>query len=144
MIVVDTNVISELMRGERNPAVVAWVEAQPRARLYTTCVNQAEILYGIAALPDGRRRTALAATAEMMFAEEFAGRVLPFEARAAARYSEIVIARRLAGKPIEKFDALIAATALAAGASIATRDSGGFAGCGLTVIDPWTARGISA
>jgi predicted nucleic acid-binding protein len=99
MIVVDTNVISELMRGERNPAVVAWVEAQPRARLYTTCVNQAEILHGIAALPDGRRRTALAATAEMMFAEEFARRVLPFEARAAARYSEVVIARRLSRVP---------------------------------------------
>jgi predicted nucleic acid-binding protein len=81
----------------------------------------------------------LAAAAEAMFAEDFAGRVLPFEARAAARYPEIVLARRQAGKPIEKFDALIAATALAAGASIATRDTGGFTGCGLTVIDPWTA-----
>jgi toxin FitB len=139
MIVVDTNVISELMRGEPDPAVLDWVAAQPRALLYTTYVNQAEILYGIAALPAGRRRTALATAVEAMFAEDFAGRVLPFEARAAARYSEIVIARRQAGKPIEKFDALIAATALAAGASIATRDSGGFAGCGLTVIDPWTA-----
>ena len=67
------------------------------------------------------------------------GELLPFEARAAARYPEIVLARRQAGKPIEKFDALIAATALAAGASIATRDTGGFTGCGLTVIDPWTA-----
>ncbi|MBV8737036.1 MAG: type II toxin-antitoxin system VapC family toxin [Alphaproteobacteria bacterium] len=139
MIVIDTNVISELMRGEPDPAVLDWVTAQPRALLYTTYVNQAEILYGIAALPAGRRRTALATAAEAMFAEDFAGRVLPFEARAAARYSEIVIARRHAGKPIEKFDALIAATALAAGASIATRDTGGFAGCGLTVIDPWTA-----
>jgi predicted nucleic acid-binding protein len=85
-----------------------------------------------------RGPAALAAAAEAMFAEDFAARVLPFEARAAARYPEIVLARRLAGNPIEKFDALIAATALAAGASIATRDSGGFAGCGLTVIDPWT------
>jgi toxin FitB len=139
MIVVDTHVISELMRHERKPAVVAWVAAQPRRRLFTTSVNQAEIFYGIAALPEGRRRSALAATAEVMFAEEFAGRVLPFEPRAAVRYSEIVIARRQVGKPIEKFDALIAATALAAGASIATRDTGGFAGCGLTAIDPWTA-----
>jgi toxin FitB len=139
MIVVDTNVISELMRGEPDPAVLAWVAAQPRALLYTTYVNQAEILYGIGALSAGRRRAALAAAAQGMFAEDFAGRVLPFEARAAARYPEIVLARRQAGNPIEKFDALIAATALAAGASIATRDSGGFAGCGLTVIDPWTA-----
>ena len=69
----------------------------------------------------------------------FAGRLLPFEERAAARYPEIVLARRQAGHPIEKFDALIAATALAAGASIATRDAGGFADCGLTVIDPWAA-----
>ena len=138
MIVVDTNVISELMRGEPHPAVLSWVAAQPRSLLYASYVSQAEILYGIAALPEGRRRTALAA-AEAMFAEDFAGRLLPFEAKAAARYPEIVLARRQAGKPIEKFDALIAATALAAGASIATRDTGGFADCGLTVIDPWTA-----
>ena len=85
----------------------------------------------------GARRCA--AAAEAMFAEDFAARVLPFEARAAARYPEIVLARRQAGNPIEKFDALIAATTLAAGASIATRDIGGFAGCGLEAIDPWTA-----
>src|SRR5712671_6250964 len=95
------------MRGEPHPAVLAWVAAQPRTLLDTTHINQAEILYGIGALPEGRRRAALAAAATAMFAE--------------------------------KFDALIAATALAAGASIATRDTGGFAGCGLTVIDPWTA-----
>jgi hypothetical protein len=115
------------------------VAAQPRALLYTTYVNQAEILYGVGALPEGRRRTALAAAAAAMFAEDFAGRILPFEARAAARYPEIVLARRQAGNPIEKFDALIAATTLAAGASIATRDAGGFAGCSLEVIDPLTA-----
>jgi predicted nucleic acid-binding protein len=74
-----------------------------------------------------------------MFAEDFADRILPFEAAAVARYREIVHARRQAGNPIEKFDALIAATRLAAGACIATHDTGGFAGCGVTVIDPWTA-----
>ena len=137
MIVVDANVISELMRGEPHPAVLSWVAAQPRSLLYASYISQAEILYGIAALPEGRWRTALAA--EAMFAEDFAGRLLSFEARAAAHYPEIVLARRQAGKPIEKFDALIAATALAAGTSIATRDTGGFMGCGLTVIDPWTA-----
>ena len=73
MIVVDTNVISELMRGDPHPAVLAWVATQPRALLYTTHINQAEILYGIAALPEGRRRAALAAAAEAMFAEDFAG-----------------------------------------------------------------------
>ena len=128
------------MRGEPHPAVLSWVAAQPRSLLYASYVSQAEILYGIAALPEGRRRTALAAAAEAMFAEDFAGRLLPFEARAVARYPEIVLARRQAGKPIEKFDALIAATALAAGASIATRDTSGFTGCGLTIIDPSTDR----
>ena len=81
MIVVDTNVISELMRGDPHPTVLAWVAAQPRTLVYTTHINQAEILYGIAALPEGRRRAALAAAAEAMFAEDFAGRILPFEAR---------------------------------------------------------------
>jgi toxin FitB len=138
VIVLDTNVISELMRAEPHPAVLAWVAAQPRALLYTTHITQAEILYGIAALPEGRRRTALAAAAEAMFAEDFAGRILPFEATAAVRYADIVVARRQAGNPIEGFDALIAATALGVGASVATRDTAGFAGCGLTLIDPWT------
>lgn len=136
MTVVDTNVIPELMRAEPHPAVLAWVAAQPRALLYTTHINQAEILYGIRALPEGRRRTALQAAAAAMFAEDFAGHILPFEAAAAARYPEIVLARRRAGNPIEKFDALIAATALAAGAGIAT---GGFAGCALTLVNPWQA-----
>ena len=137
MIVLDTNVISELMRAKPHPAVLAWVAAQPRATLYTASINQVEILYGIAMLPAGRRRTALAAAAEAMFAEDLAGRVLPYDSVAAARYAEIVVARRRAGNPIEAFDALIAATALTAGASVATRDIGGFDGCGLTLIDPW-------
>lgn len=139
MIVLDTNVISELMRPKPHPGVLAWVMAQPRAQLCTTHINQAEILYGIAALPAGRRRTALTAAAEAMFAEDFAGRILSFGAAAAARYPEIVLARRRVGSPIEGFDALIAATALAAGARVATRDVRGFSGCGLTLIDPWSA-----
>jgi toxin FitB len=138
VIVLDTNVISELMRPEPHPKILAWVAAQPRADLYTTHINQAEILYGIAALPEGRRRRALAAAAEAMFVEDFAGRVLAFGASAAAHYPTIVVSRRRAGNPIEGFDALIAATALAEGAGIATRDIGGFADCGVTLIDPWS------
>ena len=138
MIVVDTNVISELMRGEPNPAVLAWVAAQPRGLLYTTYVNQAEIVCDVGALLAGWRRTAFAAAAQAMFAEDFAGRV-PFEARAAARYPEIVLAAAASRQSSSEIDALIAATAPAAGASIATRDTVGFSGCGLTVIDPWTA-----
>ncbi len=138
MIVLDTNVISELMRAEPHPAVLAWIAAHPSATLYTTSVNKAEILYGIAAMPEGRRRMALVAAAVNMFTEDFAERVLPFDDIAADRYAEIVARRRRAGKPIEAFDALIAATALAAGADIATRDIGGFEGLGLNLLDPWT------
>jgi hypothetical protein len=137
MIVLDTNVISELMRAEPHPAVFAWAAAQPRASLCTTSVNCAEILFGIRALPDGKRRSALADAAAMMFDIDLGGRVLSFDAAAASRYSEIVVTRRLAGTPIEAFDALIAATALVAGAAIATRDAGGFEGCGLVLINPW-------
>jgi predicted nucleic acid-binding protein len=138
MIVLDTNVISELMRHEPDKAVFDWVAAQPRSLLYTTSINKAEILYGIAALPEGRRRSYLAETAASMFAEEFAERILPFDAAAAAHYAQIVVARRRSGNPIEAFDAQIAATAMVFGADIATRDVSGFNGCGVTVINPWT------
>ena len=88
-------------------------------------------------MPEGRRRDGLAALVGAMFAEEFSSRVLPSTAEAAPHYARIVAARRRAGTPIEGFDALIAATALVAGGSVATCDVDGFAGCGLTVIDPW-------
>ncbi len=137
MIVLDTNVISELMRPRPNPMVVRWVAAQPTAALCTTSLNKAEILYGIAVLPVGRRRTALLATAEAVFSEDL--KVLPFDDAAAGMYADIVADRSRIGKRIEAFDALIAATALAAGADLATRDTSGFEGIGLTLIDPWAA-----
>jgi predicted nucleic acid-binding protein len=139
VIVLDTNVISELMRPEPHPGVFAWVAAQPRAMLWTTRINQAEILYGIAALPKGRRRSALATAADAVFEEDFSGRILSFDAGAANSYAALAFARRQAGSPIEGFDALIAAIALTAGASVATRDIKGFEGCGLTLINPWAA-----
>ena len=140
MIVLDTNVISELMRPEPHPSVLRWAAGQPRDLLYTTRINQAEILFGIAALPEGRRRSSLASAAESMFAEDFAGRILPFGAAATERFPRIVLARRRAGTPIEGFNALIAAVASAAGADVATRDIGGFSGCGVALIDPWAAE----
>jgi predicted nucleic acid-binding protein len=137
MIVLDTNVISELMRPVPHPVVLAWIAEQPRATVYTTSVNQAEILYGIEALSDGRRRRALADAAAALFAEDFAGRVLSFGTDGAPHYAAIVASRRKSGNPIEAFDALIAATARAAGAGVATRDISGFDECGLALIDPW-------
>lgn len=125
------------MRPVPHPGVLAWVGTQRRALLSTTYINQIEVLYGIAAMPDGRRRTALTHAARAIFEEYLSGHVLSFGAGAADCYVDIVMARQRAGNPIESFDALIAATAMAAGASVATRDVGGFRRCGLTVIDPW-------
>jgi hypothetical protein len=128
MFVLDTNVISELMRPAPHPAMFAWVAAQPRASLYTTI------------MPEGCRRAALS-DAAAMFDEDLRGRILAFDAAAADRYAEIVVSRRQAGAPIHTFDALIAATALVARAVVVTRDTDGFAGCGLTLINPWEACG---
>jgi predicted nucleic acid-binding protein len=139
VIVLDTNVVSELMRPEPHPKVFAWVAGQPRDALYTTSITHAEILYGIQAMPAGKRRDALTAVAEGIFGEEFAGRVLAFQGAAAAHFAAIVTSRRQAGSPIAGFHALIAATALAAAAKVATRDVSGFAGCGLTIVNPWDA-----
>jgi predicted nucleic acid-binding protein len=140
MIILDTNVISELMRPAPNPAVIAWIAVQPRSALFTTSVSQAEVFYGIAALPKGRRRDNLAAAAEAMFSQDLEGRVMPFASAAARHYAVIVAVRRQTGNPIEAFDAMIAGTALAAGAGLATRDIGGFQDCGLAeLINPWDA-----
>jgi predicted nucleic acid-binding protein len=142
VIILDTNVISELMRSRPNPTVVAWSAVQPRSLLCTTSINKAEIFYGVAALPEGRRRRGLAAAAEAMFSEDFAGRVLPFDEVAAAHYADIVAARRRSGTPIEALDAQIAAIVVAAGADIATRDVAGFAGCGVAVINTLGGLGL--
>jgi predicted nucleic acid-binding protein len=125
------------MRGEPHPAVLAWMAAQPRTLLYTTHINQAEILDGITALPEGRRRTALAATANGNVRRGFSW---PYSAVRRRSGGALPLGRArtsAGGNPIEKFDALIAASALAAGASIATRDFGGFTGCGLAIVNPW-------
>ncbi len=139
MIVLDTNVLSELMRHTPDHRVVAWTRSRSRRELYVSVITEAEILYGIEVLPPGKRRMRLFEIVRAIFQEEFAGRVLPLDSRVAACYAELTASRRRAGKPIEGFDALIAATALAAGAAIATRDSG-FSDCGLTLFDPWAFR----
>jgi predicted nucleic acid-binding protein len=136
MIVLDTNVLSELMRPDPAEAVLAWMSAQLAAALHVTSISYAEILYGVGLLPEGRRRSALAEQAEAMFAEDFAGRVLGFEASAAPAYAAIAGRRRRAGRRIEPVDAMIAAIAQSRGAAIATRDRD-FADCGVPVLDPW-------
>ena len=139
MIVLDTNVLSELMKPAPAGSVVRWVAAESATSLYTTSVTQAEILHGILLLPSGRRRNALQAAAEAMFGEDFAGRVLPFGGEAAHAYARIAAERRRAGRPISHFDAQIAAIARSAGAAIATRNVADYEGCGVKVINPWDA-----
>jgi predicted nucleic acid-binding protein len=137
VIVLDTNVVSELMKPSPHAGVSGWIAAQPTSSLYTTAITQAEILHGIGLLPSGKRRTALEEAAEAMFEQEFGGRILPFGTDAARPYARIAVQRRRAGRPISQFDAQIAAIALATGAAIATRDVAGYAGCNVQVIDPW-------
>ncbi|NWG54038.1 MAG: type II toxin-antitoxin system VapC family toxin [Hydrogenophilaceae bacterium] len=140
MIVLDTNVISEMMRPAPAAQVSAWFSAQAASSLFTTALTQAEILYGIAILPAGQRRDALAAAARPVFDHDFAGRVLSFDSAAAPIFSEIAAARRAAGQPISQVDAQIAAIARSRGASLATRNTQDFADCGIVVIDPWSHR----
>ena len=138
MIVLDTNVVSELMRAAPDRAVMAWVSSQPPPLLYTTSITQAEILYGLQILPAGRRRTQLEGAVEEMFEEDFAGRVLPFEEAAARGYARIAAERRRLGRAdIQHFDAQIAAIAVSARAAIATGNVRDFDDCGLKIINPW-------
>lgn len=137
MIVLDTNVLSELMRPEPNARVVRWLEKQPTTRLFTTSITQAEILHGILVLPPGKRRQALEEAAGGMFEEDFAGRVLAFDSAAALAYATLARDRQRAGRPISQFDAQIAAIAAVHNASVATRNVADFEGCGIEVLDPW-------
>jgi toxin FitB len=137
VIVLDTNVLSEVMKPSPTRAVVTWLDTKPRTILYTTSVTQAEILHGIRLLPTGRRRSQLQAAADAMFDEDLADRILGFGSAAAKLYVEIAIHRRRIGRPISHFDAQIAAIARAGGASVATRNVDDFEDCGVTVLDPW-------
>lgn len=139
MILLDTNILSELMRRTPNPAVVAWVDAQPRYRLFISAVTRAEIELGVALLPEGRRKAGLRGAAARMFGD-FADRCLPFDEAAAVRYGELVAARAAFGRPISVEDAQIAAIALNGGLTLATRNGADFAGIdGLTIVAPFSA-----
>jgi predicted nucleic acid-binding protein len=139
VIVLDTNVLSEMMRPTPDANVAAWMSARPATSLFTTTVTQAEILYGLQLLSSAKRRSQLEAAVSQMFATDFAGRVLPFDQAAAQLYAQIAAARRRAGRPITQFDAQIAAIARSRDAKVATRDVADFEGCGIGVIDPWRA-----
>lgn len=137
MIVLDTNVISEVMKPSPAPAVAAWMVRTDAAGFYTTAVTEAEILLGIAILPDGRRKQEIAEAAERVLGL-FARRILPFDGAAARAFAGIVAGRRHTGRPINNFDAQIAAITQAHGMALATRNVADFDGLDIAVIDPWS------
>ena len=138
MIVLDTNVISELAKPRPEAMVVVWADAQPLESLYATAVTEAELLYGMNIMAEGARRETLRRALHTVFGGLLAGRVLPFDSAAAAEYGDWAADRRRAGRPVGMADLQIAAIARARGAmAIATRNLKGFAGCGVEVINPW-------
>lgn len=137
MIVLDTNVISEMMGTFPHPNVLTWLAIQRRQAVFTTTISQAEILAGLRALPAGRRRNTLEEQAIAMFSIDFNGRVLPFDGEAADAYGTVAAYRRSIGRPISQLDAQIAAIALSLGASLATRNVRDFEHLDLDVINPW-------
>jgi predicted nucleic acid-binding protein len=139
MIVLDTNVISEMTRSVPEPNVVAWYQRQDSASLYTTTVTLAEVFYGLNLLPEGSRRDRLCKFADEFFRQEIAGKILSFDETAAVHYATIRAAKRRLGLSMSPLDAQIAAIALAAGAAVATRNFSDFEHCGVTVVNPWIA-----
>jgi toxin FitB len=136
--ILDTNVISELMAPSPALSVHAWIsDRRFTGELYVTAISVAEILYGIELLPKGKRRDGLLSEAEAMFAEDFAGRILAFDEQSARVFAEIAAGRRSLGRPITEFDAQIASIARAKGATLATRNTSDFEGCGIQVVNPW-------
>lgn len=137
MFLIDTNVISELMRATPAPSVLNWFSTQDPSTLFLSAVTEAELRTGIAILPAGQRREGLRAALDATIAEDFEGRILPFDSDAAKTYAEIAAARRASGRPIADADCQIAAIARSMGAMVATRNIEDFDGCGVPVINPW-------
>ena len=136
MIILDTNILSEILKGTVNPGVAAWFESQSETALFLTNVSQAELWVGVRLLTPGKRRDILAAAIDGMIAD-FGGRILPFDGAAADHYADIMVARRAAGRPISQFDCQIAAITRSRGARLATRDVADFEGTGLELINPF-------
>ena len=137
MIVLDTNVLSELMKSQPDKSVVRWIGENQATSLFITTLTQAEILYGLEILPAGKRRTALKKAAKAMFELDFAGRILPFDTNAAQLFATIAAERRKIGRPISQIDAQIAAIARSHNATLVTRNVDDFEECGIEIINPW-------
>jgi predicted nucleic acid-binding protein len=138
MIILDTNVVSEVVRPAPAPEVLRWFAVQPASGVFITTITQAEILYGLEVMPKGKRRTNLQSAIETIFGEDFADRVLPFDSDAARAFASIAASRWALGRPIAQLDAQIAAIARSRGGTLATRDAHDFEHCGIRLVNPWT------
>ena len=138
-VLLDTNVVSELLRPSPNPTVEGWVADREAAELHFSAVGEAELRYGVALLPVGRRRDALAVAIEAILREDFDNRVLPFDRGAAREYAYIAATRRASGRSFAPADCQIAAIARSHGLAVATRNTRDFVGVGLKLFDPWMA-----
>jgi len=137
VIVVDTNVISELTRHAPAPEVVSWLDSLAADEVATTAITAAELLYCVARLPDGSRKAELSAAVHGLLSDDFQERVLPFDEPAASQYAEIVSSRERLGRAIGVADAQIAAICRATGATLATRNTSDFEVTGIELINPW-------
>ena len=138
MILLDTNVVSEAMKPEPALAVRKWLDEQAAETLYLSSVTIAELLFGIGALPKGKRKDKLTAALDGVL-ELFANRILSFDTSAARRYAELAVRARAAGKGFPTPDGYIAAIAASHDFAVASRDTSAFTAAGLAVINPWTA-----
>ena len=138
-ILLDTHVVSELLRPSPDLAVESWAAGHPAAALHFSAVGEAELRYGVAILPAGRRQTALASAIEAILREDFEGRILPFDSGAARAYAEIAAGRRSAGRLVAPPECQIAAIARARGMAVAARNVRDFEDLGIEMIDPWAA-----
>ena len=142
MFILDTNVVSEIMRPAPVEKVFQWIAQQPADDLFLTAISEAELRHGAAILPRDRRRESLQSQIDAMLKLDFAGRILPFDGQATEAYAVIASERRVSGLPISMADCQIAAIARSTGAKIATRDMDGFRGCGVHLVNPWMALPI--
>ncbi|MYE12913.1 MAG: type II toxin-antitoxin system VapC family toxin [Gammaproteobacteria bacterium] len=136
-VLLDTNVVSELLRPSPNPTVERWVAGHEAADLCFSAVGEAELRYGVALLRAGRRRDALAGAVEAILREDFEDRLLPFDSRAAREYANIAASRRIAGRPVAPGNCQIAAIARSRGLTVATRNVRDFADMEIELVDPW-------
>ena len=139
MIILDTNVISELTRPAPDSGVIAWLDWLPTEETAITAITAAELRYGVRRMPDGRRKTELSEAVNALITTDFRDRVEPFDVLAADQYADVVTAREHAGKPIGISDAQIAAICRALNAMLATRNTSDFTGTGVNLINPWKA-----